>query len=185
MLYLVGGASRAGKSMLARKLLMQRHIPYFSIDILMMGLANGFPEFGLDPEDSGVVRGEKLWPILRAMCVNILEEKLYHPTYLLEGDSLLPKHVAELIRTYGTEVKACFIGYTEVVPVEKLRDIRMFESAWANSHTGAQALAFIADQMGFSVYLQQECATHNLRFCDCSVDLPKALDDAFHYLVPT
>ena len=185
MLYLVGGASRAGKSMLARKLLMQRHIPYFSIDILMMGFANGFPEFGLDPEDSGVVRGEKLWPILRAMCVNILAEKLYHPTYLLEGDVLLPKHAAELIQTYGTEVKACFIGYTEVVPVAKLRDIRVFESAWTSSYTDEQALAFIADQMGFSVYLQQECATHNLRFCDCSEDLPRALDDAFHYLMPT
>ncbi len=39
MPYLVGGASRAGKSTLARRLLMERSIPYFSIDILMMGVA--------------------------------------------------------------------------------------------------------------------------------------------------
>ncbi len=35
MLYMVGGASRAGKSMLARKLLVQRQISYFSIDYLV------------------------------------------------------------------------------------------------------------------------------------------------------
>jgi hypothetical protein len=76
MSHLVGGASRAGRSILARKLLVQWQVPCFSIDIPMMGLRHGLPEFGLDPEDSGIGRGEKLWTILRAMAVNILEEWL-------------------------------------------------------------------------------------------------------------
>ena len=73
MLYLVGGASRSGKSTIARRLLQQHGIPYFSIDILMMGFANGAPELDFDPDASEIARGEALWPILRAMCVNVLE----------------------------------------------------------------------------------------------------------------
>jgi predicted kinase len=74
MLYLLGGASRAGKSTLARRLLMQQCIPYFSIDALMMGFVNGMPEFGLDPDESEQARAVRLWPLLRAMAVNFLEE---------------------------------------------------------------------------------------------------------------
>lgn len=50
MLYLVGGASRAGKSTLSRRLLDRQRIPYFSIDVLAMGLVNGWPALRLDPD---------------------------------------------------------------------------------------------------------------------------------------
>jgi hypothetical protein len=185
MLYLVGGASRAGKSLLANKLLAQAHVPYFSLDILMMGFARGWPAFGLNPDDAGVVRGEQLWPILRAMAVNILEEAATHPTYLLEGDVLLPKHVAELMQSYGAEVRACFLGYTDVVPLEKLRAIRRFEDDWGRGWGGTdEALcAYLASEMRFSAYLRSECETWGLRYLDCSADLVHTVDEALHHLL--
>ena len=36
MLYLIGGASRAGKSLLARRLLVEHGVPGFPLDALMM-----------------------------------------------------------------------------------------------------------------------------------------------------
>jgi hypothetical protein len=182
MLYLVGGVSRAGKSFLARRLLTQHRIPYFSLDILMMGFANGYPAFGLDPETSAFVRGEQLWPIVRAMAVNILEEVLVHPTYLLEGDTLLPEHVAELAHNYAGQVRACFIGYAQLNVIEKLRDIRQSEADWANYYTDEQALAFLAGEVEYSRYLQRECAAHGLRYFDSSEDLAAAVDEAAAYL---
>ena len=183
MLYLVGGASRAGKSTLARRLLVERRIPYFSIDILMMGFANGYPAFGLDPETPSEVRGEKLWPILRAMAVNILEEARAHPTYLLEGDELLPQRVAELMGEYRGQVRACFLGYTQADPAEKLRAVREVEPDWSDYCPDEQALAFLAGQVEFSHWLERECAAHSLRYFDCSEDLQGAIDEAFYYLV--
>jgi hypothetical protein len=183
MLYLVGGASRSGKSLLARRLLMRQHIPYFSIDILMMGLFNGYPAFGLDTEASGIVLGEMLWPILRAMAVNILEEKLYHPTYLLEGVELLPKHVAELIQTYPGQIRACFIGYTRLEPAAKLPVVRQHEKDWGNYYTDEEALAFLAGEVEFSRYLQHECAAYNLRYFDCSEDIMGTVEEAMQYLM--
>src|ERR1044071_1292544 len=123
MLFVLGGASRAGKSIIAAKLLRETHIPYFSLDMLMMGLTNGMPQLGFDPDQSSQVNAEKLWPLLRAILVNILETEV---DYLIEGDAILPKHVNELIQEFGPQVRACFIGYAEVVPAQKLADIRQF-----------------------------------------------------------
>ena len=46
MLYFVGGASRAGKTTIARDILGRHQIPYVSLDWLMMGFTNGIPEYG-------------------------------------------------------------------------------------------------------------------------------------------
>jgi hypothetical protein len=70
MRYLLGGASRAGKSTLARRLLRERGVPYFPLDYLLLGLENGVPSLGVTPGNPAVV-GEQLWPLVRAMAKNL------------------------------------------------------------------------------------------------------------------
>ena len=43
MLFIVGGAARSGKSIIAREYLRRTGTPYFSLDFLVMGLAAGAP----------------------------------------------------------------------------------------------------------------------------------------------
>jgi hypothetical protein len=184
MLYLVGGASRSGKTWLARRLLERRQVAYFSIDALMMGFANGYPEFGLDPETSAILRGGKLWPILRAVAVNFIEEKRYHPDYLLEGDELLPEYVAELSQVYPGEVRACFLGYTRLAPLEKLQAVRRFEPDWACYYNDDDfVLSFLAEQVQYSRYLRQECALYGLEYFDGLADFSEMMEVACEYLV--
>ena len=179
---MVGGASRAGKSTLARRLVRQRGIPYFPIDALMMGFANGYPAFGMDPETPSEVRGEQLWPILRAIAINLLEEERTHPTYLLEGDELLPKYVAGLAAAYPGRVRACFIGYTQAVPADKLRQVRQTDVDWYDYAPEAEALGFLADMVRFSRYVQAECAAYGLRYFDCSKAFDPVIAEAIAYL---
>lgn len=93
MLYLLGGAARSGKSLVARKLLSAASIPYFSLDFLMMGLARGLPASGVDPDTPSTEVAERIWPVVRGMAANILEVEL---DYLIEGDSITPAQVAEI-----------------------------------------------------------------------------------------
>jgi len=184
MLYFVGGASRSGKTWLARRMLESHQIAYFPIDVLMMGFINGYPDFGLDPETEGITRGEKLWPILRGMAVNLIEEKRYHPDYLLEGDELLPKNVAELITTYPRDVRACFLGYTHIVPSEKLQSVRKFEPDWAEFYKNDEILlSFLAEQSEYSQYLRQECSIYGLNYFDGSEDFTRTVETALQYLI--
>ena len=59
VLYIIGGAARAGKSIISRKFMLDTGIPCFSLDILMMGLANGLPEYGINPIDPDFLNAGK------------------------------------------------------------------------------------------------------------------------------
>ena len=57
MLLFIGGAARTGKGMLVRRLLVERRMPYLSLDVLKMGLARGVPEYDIDPDAGGIIVG--------------------------------------------------------------------------------------------------------------------------------
>lgn len=67
MLYIIGGASRSGKTIIAEELSVKMKIPYLSLDWIMMGFTNEIPEYGIHdllfPDDIA----ERLWSFLKAM----------------------------------------------------------------------------------------------------------------------
>ena len=72
MIILITGASHAGKTALAQKLLETHHFPYLSIDHLKMGLIrNGHTN--LTPESSDDALTAYLWPIVREMIKTAME----------------------------------------------------------------------------------------------------------------
>jgi len=175
MLLFIGGAARTGKSILARRLLAEKRMPYLSLDVLKMGLARGVPEFAIDPDAGNVVVGERLWPLVREMSMSLLMDDV---DYVFEGE-LLPKHVAALRNTYPLQVKACFLGYTDIDPAAKLRHIRTYghyPNNWASEYTDEQLLNIITREIAFSRALRDACATHQLRYFDTSQDLTQTLE---------
>jgi predicted kinase len=65
MLYLVGGCSRSGKSLLAERMRAKHGIPWFSLDALKMGLFHGAPTLGIDPNADDLLTADQLSPIVR------------------------------------------------------------------------------------------------------------------------
>ena len=47
MLYLISGASRAGKTIIAKKSSTKKDLSYFSLDWLVMGFTKGIPAYGI------------------------------------------------------------------------------------------------------------------------------------------
>ena len=72
MLYLVSGASRSGKTMVAENILQRTGIPYLSIDWLVMGFTQGIPEYGVHDRLMPDEIAEGIWPFLKAICANML-----------------------------------------------------------------------------------------------------------------
>jgi hypothetical protein len=183
MLYMIGGASRAGKSTAARRLLTEHHVPYLPTDMVMMALAQSMPGLGIDPDQPAPVRGEQLWPVLRAMAVNTLENNL---DYLLEGDVLLPGNVAALESLWPGQIRACFIGYTDVLPAQKLAELRgqgdRPGNRWLRRQPDAYVLRFITVEMEFSRLLRAECAALGLAYFDTSRNFVEVIDDVVRYL---
>ena len=71
MIYLIAGTSHTGKTLLAQRILEQKHIPYLSLDHLKMGLIrSGNTDLTVFDDDrlTGL-----LWPIAREMVKTAIE----------------------------------------------------------------------------------------------------------------
>jgi hypothetical protein len=181
VLLFIGGAARTGKGILVRRLLVDMHMSYLSLDVLKMGLARGVPEYDIDPDAGGIRVAERLWPLVREMSINLLEECV---DYAIEGE-LVPKHVDALRHTYPAQIKACFLGYTTITPAQKLHEIRThagYPNDWPKSHADQALLSIVAREITFSQYLMDECAMYNFRYFDTSDDFLQTLDEVVAYL---
>jgi hypothetical protein len=183
VLIIVGGAPRAGKSILAQRMLDERKLAYFPTDILMMGLANAMPESGLKLRDPARARAAIMWPMLRAMATTIVENG---DDYLLEGDVLMPRQVVELRERFGpAAIKSCFMGYASVDAETKMRDIRRFavgKKDWTNECDDAHLLRLVCEFREFSQSLRDECREFRLSYFDGSQSFHGAITEAATHL---
>jgi hypothetical protein len=181
MLFFIGGAARAGKSILVRRLLAEQQLPYLSLDVLKMGLARGAPEYGIDPNAGGLPVAERLWPLVREMSRSLLFDRVH---YVFEGE-LLPSHVAALRDAYPSQVYGCFLGYAQIAPAQKLRDIRRYTdhpNDWPQEYTDTALLPIIAREIAFSQYVCRECAVYGWPYFDTSHQFALAHDQAAAYV---
>lgn len=81
MIFLIAGASHAGKTALAQRLLEKYGYPYLSIDHLKMGLIRS-GNTSLTPESDDQSLTEYLWPIIREIIKTAIEN---HQNLIVEG----------------------------------------------------------------------------------------------------
>ena len=182
MLYIVGGVARSGKSIIARQMLAEAGVPYFSLDFLMMGLARGIPEAKVDPEAPSHEVAIRMWPVVRALSVNILETGV---DYLIEGDSVLPAHIQELAAAFPNQLRPCFIGYPTAEPLPKIEAIRSHSALpndWLSAYPPEQILEFIKSMITFSRSLQEQCQENCIPFFDVSERFNEGAQAAVRYL---
>ena len=135
MLYFLGGAARTGKTRIAREFMIQTGIPFFSLDFLMVGLARGLPEYGVDSEADELLIAEQLWPVVHSMATAMVEEEI---DYLVEGAQLHPRHTWELSEELSGYVRVCFVGLADVDSLAKFYEIRRFGGGaddWLRSYS--------------------------------------------------
>ena len=181
MLLFIGGAARTGKGILVRRLLAEMHLPYLSLDVLKMGLARGVPEFAIDPDAGGMYVAERLWPLVREMSRSLLEERV---DYVIEGE-IVPRHVSALRHAHPSQINACFLGYSTIAPAQKLHEIRSHAghpNDWPQSYADADLLTIISREIGFSQYLQAECARYHFRYFDTSHQFMQTLDEVVAFV---
>jgi hypothetical protein len=182
MLYMVGGAPRCGKTILARRMLAEHGLSCVSIDALIANLVREEPALGLRVSDPAPKRIEVMWPILRKIAGDAARNG---DEFLLEGDVLLPEHAMELGHGAHTGIKACFIGYADVDPAKKLLAIRQYAEGrpdWTHELDDSRLLNLIGEFRAFSEYLRHECCHYKIPYFDGSRCFAAALRDSKAFL---
>ena len=183
MLYLVSGTSRSGKTLIAKKILADKQIPYLSLDWLMMGFNHGIPEYGIHHLLWPNEIAKKMWPFLEAMIDSMLVDGM---DYVIEGEAMLPQLIADLIEKHPGEAKVVFVGYTGIDiedKVELVKKHRNGENDWLTDEPDEYIRDHIGNMIGYSKTIKKACEKHGLPYFDTSDDFLAAIEAATDFLV--
>jgi len=178
MLYLISGASRSGKTLLARKILAERQIPYLSLDWLMMGFTHGIPEYGIHPLLWPDKIAEKMAPFQRGMIDNMLFDGI---DYVIEGEAMMPGLTAELMKKYPGQIKPVFLGFTEITVADKFALVHEHSEGakdWLMQEDDDYIRDHIGNMIVHSKNVRKECKKHALPYIDTSEDFLGAIETA-------
>ena len=183
MLFLVSGTSRSGKTLVARKILVDKKIPYLSLDWLMMGFNNGIPEYGIHHLLWPNEIAERMEPFLRGVIDTMLVDGM---DYVIEGEAMRPRWVAELIEKHPDDVRAVFVGYIDIDVEDKVALVKEHtsgETDWLTSESDAYIRDHIGNMIAYSKTIKTECEQHGLSYIDTSDDFSRAIAAATDALV--
>ena len=123
MIYLISGASHTGKTVLAQRLLEEKHWPYLSLDHLKMGLIRS------GNTDLTVFDDEKmtdyLWPIVREMAKTAIENS---QNLIIEGCYIPHSWAEDFDETYRLHIRAVWLILSENYIENHFDDIRAHAS---------------------------------------------------------
>jgi len=183
MLYIISGASRAGKTLVAQKLAAKKGLSCFSLDWLVMGFTDGMPNAGIHHLLFPHEIAERSWGFLKAMFKSMLWNKV---DYIIEGEAILPKLITELLHEHPNQIKICFLGFTEVNPQVKMDEIKRFrlaENDWLCKESDAYILDHVNNMITHSQKIKTACTAHGLPYFDTSANFLDAIEDAMTYLI--
>ena len=183
MLFLVSGASRSGKTLIARKILAENGIPYLSLDWLMMGFNTGMPEAGIHhllwPNEIAT----KMAPFLNGMIDCMLVDGM---DYVIEGEAMLPESVADLIEKHPDAIKAVFLGYAVTDVTDKVELIKKHstgENDWLTRESDEYIQDHVGNMVAYSKMIKSGCEKHGLPYFDTSAEFSQAIEAATDFLV--
>jgi hypothetical protein len=183
MLFLVSGTSRSGKTLIAKKILADKQIPYLSLDWLMMGFNDGIPEYGIHHLLWPNEIAEKMGPFLLGMIDSMLIDGV---DYVIEGEAMLPQLAADLVEKHPGNIKAVFVGYTEINVNDKVALVKKHgdrENDWLTSESDEYIRDHIENMIAYSKMIKNGCEKHGLSYFDTSEDFLGAIEAATDFLI--
>ncbi len=183
MLYIVSGASRAGKTIIAKKISTRKGISHFSLDWLVMGFTNGIPEYGIHDLLFPDEIAKRSWSFLKAMFESMIWSDI---DYIIEGEAILPELIVELVEEFPDKLKVCFVGFTDVKLEEKLieiKDYKGLENDWLIDKSDDYIINHIKNMIAHSLLIKTTSEKHRLTYFDTSKDFMKTINLAIEYML--
>jgi hypothetical protein len=178
MIYLVGGCSRSGKTTLARRMLRERGVPYFSSDHLARSLGRlGLAGVSVEEDDRATTRK------LELLLLNIVAAMGYDGyDYMIEGVHLGPMQIRHAIDGIKHPIVGCLLGYPEADLEAKRAALAGRERAandWLMGFDTSVQLRFLENQREISREHRAAAERLGLPFFDGSGDIAAAVDAGF------
>lgn len=182
MIYLIGGASRSGKTSLTLRLLEEKSIPYLSTDVLMMGLRGvGYSEYANEQDDIEVAK--HLENIMAPMIENL---RYCGVPYALEGVHIRPAFIRAMMEEVPDTVKGCILGYPDISLDQKLKDMHT-HAAIANNWLMGEEPEYQRQHLGRHLEIskldRRDAKIADVAYFNTGERYDETLEEAFKHLV--
>ena len=157
MIILIGGATHAGKTALAQKLLEKYQYPYLSIDHLKMGLIRS-GQTDLTPMDDDKLT-DYLWPIVREMVKTAVENA---QNLIIEGCYIPFDWQKDFDEEYLSNIKYLCLVMSRQYIENHFADIQKFASVIENRLDDSDLS--MADLVAENEYNLARCKEHGCNY---------------------
>lgn len=174
---ILAGASRSGKTTLARRLQKATGFSLISGDALVSSFGL-FPELGISQEGNAAETTRNFQTFLRIY----LDHTAHYQNipFILDIFHLSPEYVIQ--EKLHEKYTVIFLGYPDISLKEKLSNIRQHKTDhydWTDERSDEDLSKSIAEYIEYSKSLQKSCDQHGLPFINTSDKFSLKLDTAF------
>jgi len=153
------------------------------LDSVVMGFTGGIPDYGIHDKLFPNQIARRMWKFVKSMCENLI---YVGEDYAVEGEAILPMCARELVNRHRNKIRVCFLGYCNIDPMQKLREIKNFSKGrndWLVHESDNKIIDHIVNMVRYSKYIKKECKTYKIKYFDVSRDFNKRIDEAVRYLL--
>jgi hypothetical protein len=177
--YIIGGPSRAGKSILSRRVVDLASCNYIMLDSLALALQGGFPGIciGFDQEIDSVRKR------LHDFLVIWICKNARYGSYLYESVHVTPRLCSELRE--NIEIRPVFIGYADACVEAKANSIRRFAeegACYTKKMSDTDLKSLVEEGIVASQQIKAECAKHGIPYVDMGRSFENGMAQAIRVL---
>jgi hypothetical protein len=180
--FIIAGASRSGKTSLARRLHDETGYSLISADALISTFEWVFPDLQIRHDGDFATTSASLLKFV----VPYIDHMVTYQNipFVLDIFHLMPEQV--IAHDLHKRYHVVFMGYPHRSAQSKLADIRTFKTGhydWTDERSDESLLQDIEKMIAHSQQIEQQAAAHGLAFFDTGSDFGGELDKAFDLLM--
>jgi len=188
--FILGGASRSGKSSASRGLRQKCDLNWYPIDPMIVAFESVYPQLGItharvSDEEIATKLGPFFWKLLDDLGLyykrNGYGSVAQTRGYLVDTCYVLP---AEAASHNEGDLTVAFFGYPRLDAETKFSQIRAFETPddWTRQMSDHNLMEHVRRWIEDSKFYERECARHQVPFFDTSFNFQVVVNDALLWL---
>lgn len=176
---IIVGASRSGKSTLAKQITSMLNISHFPFDAFVSTLEELYPQIGIKHVDDNIDMSRKISRLLRVFVKHMEYEE---SRYLIDLYQVYPEDLKEIL---NQDFVILYLGYPFVEIKDKLKQIKQHARKidWTNDVSDEEMIEIITLFQNENKIMYEQCKKLGIPFFDTSTNFEKVIEDALQYIV--
>ena len=176
---IIVGASRSGKSTVAKKVAEMSKMSYIPFDSIVSTIENLYPEIGIKHLDDNSIMSKKIASLLQELIAHLEYENI---NYVIDLYQIYPKDLVKIIDP--TKHLVVYFGYPNLSAEEKLIFVKEHARAkdWTKEVSNEEMIRilnlFITENQAMNI----ECLEVGYRFFDTGNDFEKTIELAIEFI---